>query len=121
MVPSRKEIGFGCALDTLDRFCILVFLFEYSSHVLDCVRSKSNCHPFLQRDVFIITATSAIVMCKMHLFSGPQKQLHHHMGKRDVDFEELAFTCLRAPATALYPSTTFAMYLTSSQRNKCGI
>jgi hypothetical protein len=47
------------------------------------------------------------------------------MGKRDVDLEELAFTCLRAPATALYPSTTFAMHLTSSQsthdRNNCDI
>jgi hypothetical protein len=30
------------------------------------------------------------------------------MGKRDVDLKELAFTRLRTPATALYPSTTFA-------------
>jgi hypothetical protein len=71
---------------------------------------------FLQKDVFIITTTSAIAMCRMHLFSRPQKQqLHHHMGKRDVDLEELAFTCLHTLATALYPSTTFATHLTLLQ------
>jgi hypothetical protein len=64
-------------------------------------------------------------MCRIHLFSRPQKQLHHHMGKRDVDLKELAFTCLCAFATTLYPSKTFAMHLTLSQsaldRNKFSI
>jgi hypothetical protein len=37
------------------------------------------------------------------------------MEKREFDREQLAATCLRAPAIPLYPSKTFAGHLTSSQ------
>jgi hypothetical protein len=39
---------------------------------------------FSLRDVFIISAASGIAVCRMKLFSGPQKQqqqLHHHIGE----------------------------------------
>jgi len=46
------------------------------------------------------------------------------MGNSEVDQEELAVVCPCAPGTALCPSTTFAVHLTSSQsapdRNKGG-
>ncbi len=56
------------------------------------VRSESNCQGFCEgANVFIIRAASAIVLCGMQLVCRPQKlQLHHHMGKRQVDRQELA-------------------------------
>jgi hypothetical protein len=69
-------------------------------------------------NVFVISTASAIAMCKIELFPRPQKQnqpqLHHHMEKREVDQDELATTCLCAPAIPFYPSTTFAVHFTSS-------
>jgi hypothetical protein len=79
---------------------------------------------FLRRNVVVIRAASAIPVCRMQLFSRPQRQqLHHrHMGNREADHEELTATCLSAPPSALYPSTSFAVHRTSSQsapdRNK---
>jgi hypothetical protein len=118
-------------------FAFIWVYFECSSHALDCVEQE-QLPRFLQRNVFIISTASAIAMCRMQLFSRPQKQqLHHHMGKREinqeeqlhnmrnreVNQEELAASCLCAPVIALYPLTTLAVHCTASQnapdRNKC--
>ncbi len=44
-----------------------------------------DCKFLSLRDVFIISAASGIAVCRMQLFSGPQKQqqqqLHHHIGE----------------------------------------
>lgn len=54
-----------------------------------------------RRNVFIMSAASTNVVGRMQLFPRSQKlQLHHHMAKkREVDQEQLAATCLRAPRT----------------------
>jgi hypothetical protein len=54
---------------------------------------------FLRRNVVIIRAASAIPVCRMQLFSRPQRQRlqHRHMGNREADHEELTATGLSAP------------------------
>jgi hypothetical protein len=67
-------------------------------------------------NVFIINATKC--NCRVQdvtLFWTMKEQLHHHMGKREVDQEEQAAKCLCAAPAALHPSTTFGVHHASSQ------
>jgi hypothetical protein len=78
------------------------------------LRRKSNVF------IIIIRAAIAIAVCTMQPFPRPQNQqqllLHIHMAKRGRSTRRsLLAVCLCAPAVALYPSTTFAVYRNSFQ------
>ncbi len=143
LLGERLDLGPLQMLNSQEGFPFIWVYFECSSYAVDCVEQE-QLPRFLQRNVFIISTASAIAMCRMQLFSRPQKQqFHHHMGKREINHEEqlhnmrnrevnqeeqlhnmrnrevnqeeLAASCLCAPVIALHPSTTPAVHCTSSQ------